>query len=118
GGERLLEAKAVQAWHCNVQHGAARCGRIMLLEEFLWRRAGPNIIAPGAKQSRQPFPNARVVIDEIDSKFTCHDAVASRLGNENIAIAPPLAWFTRVSRPPCACMMVEQIVSPRPSPCS
>ena len=81
GGERLLEAETVEARHRNVQHGAARRRRIMLLEEFPWRRVGPNIIAPGAKQSRQPIPNARVVIDEIDSKFICHDAVASQLGN-------------------------------------
>src|SRR4029077_7219154 len=120
GGQSALKLQTVKTRHRNIQNGTPGHRHIMFVEEKLRRCIGLHFIAPGAEQSRQRLEHARVVIDEIDCEFLRHAAsiAGAWVGNENPAIAPPPSWFTKVSLPPCAWMMVEQIVNPRPRPWS
>src|SRR6478752_3879111 len=118
GGQRALKLQTVKTRHRNIQNGTAGYRHIMLFEENLRRRIGLHFIALGAEQTRKRFQDAGIVIDKVDCEFVRHAASIAGVwtGNENPAIAPPPSWFTKVSLPPCACTMVEQIVIPRPRP--
>ena len=66
GRQRLLQLKAVETRHGNVEDGAAGNRRIVVGEEFLRRRIRLDIVALHAQEPRQSLEHAGIVIDEKD----------------------------------------------------
>src|SRR5262245_52187884 len=119
--QRRLQLEAIEAGHGDVEHRTPGHRRIVPGEEVLRRRKGLHRVAGDAQQPRQRLQHARVVVDqEHRGRGLRHFAatMATCTGRMTVAVAPPSALFSRLSRPSCALTMVEQIDRPRPSPCA
>jgi hypothetical protein len=58
GCQRVLQLKAVETRHGNVENGATRNRSIAVCEEFLWGCERPNLLAVGSQESRQRLQHA------------------------------------------------------------
>src|SRR5262249_7926693 len=83
------------------------------------------VVAPGAYEPAERLEYVGIVVDEKDGEGSfAHFAatmalcVGNCVGSRMIARAPLVSLLTMRSSPPWALMMVEQIESPRPRPCS